>query len=416
MDATQALTSLGIAAGLGLLVGLQRERAHKPLAGFRSFALISVLGAVCALMAEAYGGWIVAAGLLAVTAALVIGNVIALRKPEDLGTGITTEVAAILMFAVGAYAVAGPPTVVVALGVGVAILLQEKERLHGLAAKLGDRDMRAILQFAAITFIILPLVPDESYGPYDALNPYHVWLMVVLVVGISLGAYVAYKVLGPRAGTLAGGLLGGAISSTATTVSYARGARGAGRAAEKAAAVVILLAGAIVYIRLLVEIAVVAPKFWSAAVGPLTAMLAASVIAAGAAWFAGFGDARELPERTNPTELRSALVFAGIYAVVLLAVAAANQELGGLGTYAVAAVSGLTDMDAITLSSSRLAARGQMEEGTAWRAIVIASLSNIVFKFGVVWGLGGPALGRRVAPYFGISVGAGVLVVALWPG
>jgi len=413
MEAIEAFKSLGIALLLGLLVGMQRERAEPRLAGIRTFALITLLGALSALAAASLGGWIVGAALVGVAAASVVGNLYTLKKTHD-EPGITSEVAILAMFAVGAYVVVGPREVAVAAGAAVAILLHAKAFLHGMVGKLGDRDVRAIMQFVLLTCIILPVVPNTTIGPYSVLNPHQVWLMVVLVVGISLAGYIAYKFLGSRNGIIVAGLLGGVISSTATTASWSRRTAQSPSSAG-GAALVIVIASSVVYIRLMAETWAVAPSFAPKAMGPLLVLLGVSLVLAALMWAMGCRDGDNMPEAQNPTELKSALVFAGIYAVVLVAAAAAKDSLGDRGLYAVAAVSGLTDMDAITISSSRLAGSGAAEASAAWRAIVLASMSNLAFKGAIALGIGGRHLGRWVAPIFGLELLTGAGLLLFWP-
>lgn len=415
---------LAVSLGLGLLVGLQRERTRPRLAGIRTYALITVLGTLSALLGLHFGGWVVAAALVGVAAAVAMGNALALRT-ESGNPGITSEIAILVMFGVGAYLAVGPREVAVAIGATVAIVLHAKPMLHGLAQRMGDRDMHAIMQFALISLIVLPALPDRGFGPWTVLNPHNIWLMVVLVVGISLVGYVAYKALGTGGGLLLAGVLGGLVSSTATTVSAARRAAGAanGPSASHAAAAVILLASTVVYGRLLVEIGAVAPQFLPRAAGPLAVMAGVSAATAAALWLGARRHGAELPPPSNPTELRSALVFGGIYAAVLLAAAAARQWIGPQGLFAVALVSGLTDMDAITLSVSRMTAGTAagadglppLDMALAWRAIVVAVMSNLLFKGAIAAALGGRALGGRVAALFGMQVAAGVALVLVWP-
>ena len=176
---------LGIALLLGLLVGIQRQHADAPLGGVRTFALITVFWALCAILADSHGGWVVAAGLLAVVAIAVVGKM-ASDSRSDARAGLTTAAAMLLMFAVGAYIPNGNWSVAIAVGGAVAILLQMKIEIHGLIARLSDTDIKAIMQFVLISFIILPVLPNRTFGWYDVLNPHEAWLMVVLVVGISL--------------------------------------------------------------------------------------------------------------------------------------------------------------------------------------------------------------------------------------
>ncbi len=412
-DATVAFQNLGISLLLGLLVGLQRERTSAELGGLRTFPLIAVLGTVSALLAGQFGGWIVAAALLGVVASVVIGNMHLLRTGNSQ-PGTTTEIAMLLMFAVGAYLVVGHREVAIAVGGGLAVLLQFKPELHGFAARLGDEDLRAIMQFVLISCIVLPILPNRAYGPFEVLNPFEIWLMVVLIVGISLGGYVAYKFLGQRAGTALSGILGGAISSTATTVSYSRRTANAAENASLAA-LVIVIASLVLYVRVLIEIAAVSPSFLSAAFGPVIAMMVFGVLPL---LIVGLFVRREPTaplEQKNPTELRSAMTFAGLYAVVLLALAAAKEYLGGEGLYLVAGLSGLTDMDAITLSTSRLVEAERLSAANGWRLIIVAAMSNLCFKGLMVGLLGHRKLFAQIVLYFGLSIAGGAVLLALWP-
>ena len=420
---------LGIALGLGLLVGLQRQRTHSALAGIRTFPLVTLLGTVAALLVEPLGtagAWLVGAGLLAVAAMAVIGNVVKLRAGAP-DPGLTTEMALLLMYGIGAYLVLGERAVAIALGGGVAVLLHHKEPMHNLAGRIGDEDFRAIIQFVLLSLVILPVLPDRTMGPYAVLNPHDIWRMVVLIVGIGLGGYIAYKLLGERAGTVVGGLLGGVISSTATTVSYARRSRLSGDkasgdevsgqgAAVGLATVVILIASTVVYGRVLLEMAVVARRAFTAMAPPLVAMLAITALVAAVAWVRYRPDRGAMPPQENPSELRPALLFALLYGGILLAVAAAKEHLGDRGLYAVAVLSGLTDMDAITLSTARLVDGDRLDAATGWRLILVASLANLVFKLGIVAVMGRRALLIRVATLFAAALAVGLLILFLWPG
>ena len=274
---TTFFSQLGISLVLGMLVGLQREwTEQRRMAGLRTFPLITVLGTVSAILATQFGGWIVGAGLLAVVAVLVVAKWSQLNH-DDTDHGTTTDMAVLLMFAVGALlAIENMTIVAVAIGAGVAVLLQFKPELHGIVHRLGAADLKGIMQFVLITCIILPVLPNRTYGPFDVLNPFETWLMVVLIVGMSLGGYITYKFFGQNAGILLGGFLGGAISSTATTVSSSRQARG-GQTRPAVAAIVILVASTVVFIRVLIEIAVVVgrtkPDFLRTAATPIVILM-----------------------------------------------------------------------------------------------------------------------------------------------
>ena len=410
----ETFSRLGVALGLGLLVGLQRQRTDARLAGFRTFPLVTVLGALCGLLAPSFGGWIVAVAFGGLALIIVGGNLPLRRAEEEERPGITTEVAMLVMFAVGAYLMAGSPAIATAVGGAVAVLLHLKPQMHTLAAKIGDRDFTAIMQFVLISLVILPVLPNRSYGPFLVLNPFKIWLMVVLIVGISLGGYIVYKFLGVRAGTWAGGVLGGLISSTATTVSLARRSKQSPQPSGLAA-FVILVASAIVFVRLGVLIGATAPQFVPAALVPLVVMFVVLALLGGWNLRGGAAGSSSMPEQENPTELKPAIIFGLLYAGVLLAVAAAREYFGQGGLYVVAVLSGLTDMDAITLSVTQMVNSGQISAGTGWRLILVAAMANLVFKAGTVAVLGERRLFWRVAVSFGIAAAAGAALLLFWP-
>jgi uncharacterized membrane protein (DUF4010 family) len=405
--------TLGISLGLGLLIGLQRERTEDRFGGIRTFPLISLFGTVCGMLGEAYGAWPVAAGVLAIFGTLVMANWSNAQRTER-EHGQTTEIAALLTFAIGAYLVLGDRAVA-ALTTGLAvILLHLKKPMHIFVQKMGPKDMAGIMQFVVISLVILPLLPNRAFDPLKVLNPFDIWRMVVLIVGLSLTGYIIYKLAGRTASAVLGGILGGLISSTATTISYSRRAQGA-PAAQALAAAVIVIASAVSYLRVLIEVSVIAPSKLGALFLPLmVALLWAGAIAVVA--FRGFRSQRdELPEPTNPAEIKSALVFGFLYALVTLGVTAVHQHFGSSALYVVATISGLTDMDALTLSLSRMVENNQLEPDRAWRLILAASLSNITFKGIVATCIGGWRFGRRLAPLFGAVLLGGMALIWLWP-
>lgn len=412
VDLAQSFLHLGLAVGLGLLVGLQRERSDSMLAGFRTFPLITVFGTIASLTSSVLGPWIVAAGLLALSGIVIVGNIAALRDPAR-HPGITTEVAILLMYGVGAYIPIGQIEVAIAVGAGVAVLLHEKERLHGLVAKLTESDLRSIMQFVLLALVILPTLPDRAFDRYGVLNPYKIWMMVVLIVGISFGGYICFKIFGGRAGTILGGVLGGLISSTATTVSYSRRAASS-QAASGIAVVIITIASGIVFARLYVELAVTAPAFIGITGPPVLVMLGSFVVLSAIAWYTYRGPAEELTVTESKSELKSAIVFGLLYAVVLFAAAAARESFGASGLYVIAAISGLTDVDAITLSSAELINQGMLDPATGWRLALVAATSNLVFKAGTVALLGPRVLFTRLAGYFAVAIGVAGVLIAIW--
>jgi uncharacterized membrane protein (DUF4010 family) len=406
---------LGIALGLGLLVGLQREYDNSDIAGIRTFPLITILGTVCAFLAQSLGTWVVVAGFLSLAGLVIGANLLKIRSTKP-GSGQTTEVAVLLMFAVGAYLAVGEKTVAVAIGGATAVLLHFKLPLVRLVERMGEKNLRVIMQFVLISLVILPVLPNETYGPYDVLNPHDIWLMVVLIVGIGISGYFAYKLFGKDAGTLLGGLLGGLISSTATTVSYSRRTQDAPDL-NKVAAFVIVAASTVAFVRVIVEIAVVAPQSFGQMAPPLGAVLVLMLLlSAGLYWWGNKRQEKEeMPEQENPAQLKSALIFGALYALVLLGIEAAKDYFGNAGLYAIALLSGLTDVDAITLSTSRLVNDESLAASMGWRLILVASLANLAFKGGMVAVLGTKKLLIIVAVPFGIAIAGGVLALWLWP-
>ncbi len=409
MDLTTAAARLGIALCLGLLVGLQRQRVNHPLAGLRTFGMIAVFGGVCALLGQSLGPWLVPAGLIASVACMLVG-VWRIGAQAD-GPQLTTVFAALIMYGVGAMSVLGDPILCAVVTGALTVLLHAKDRLHNLVAGLGAADVTAVMQFTLITLVILPILPDRAFGPYQVFNPREAWLLVVLIVTIGLGGYVAYKLLGSRAGTLLGAILGGLISSTATTVSYAR--RTAAGQGVGLAAMAIMLASAISAIRVIGIIIVVAPSqaavFWP----PLAILAGLMLVQAAGLWFTARDEHEGATEHKNPAQLGTALIFAGLYGVVLIGVAWARDTLGPNAIYGVAAASGATDMDAIALSTARLVQKAQLDPEVAWRAVVIGLLANAVFKAGAAAVLGSRHLAVLVGVMFGVVLAAGVLVIWL---
>ncbi|MCO6458181.1 MAG: MgtC/SapB family protein [Pirellulaceae bacterium] len=407
------IQQLAVALGLGLLVGFQREWTAPHVAGLRTFALITVLGTLVGQFVAEAGGWLISAGLVAVAAMLIVGGLVKFAGTEKR-PGLTTQIAALLMYLVGVAVALGRLELGIVVAGGTAVLLHWKRPLHTFVERIGEADARAIFQLVLIALVILPVLPDQSFDPYGVLNPFEIWLVVVLIVGISLGGYICYKFVGARAGTLVGGILGGLISSTATTVSYARRARRNPELIQLAAAV-ILIASTIVFGRVLVEVAVVAPDVFWDLVPPLAVMMGLMAVISGVLFLLRRGESAPPELDDDPSELRTAIVFGLLYAAVLFAVAAVKEHFGHQALYVVAGLSGLTDMDAITLSTAQMVSKQRLDADTGWRMILIGALSNLVFKAAAAGLLGGRWLLLRLAAAFGIALVGGTLLLVLWP-
>ncbi len=405
------MLGLAVALALGLLVGLQREYADKPI-GIRSFAMISVIGGMVGLFTVKYGGWVLASGLFALSIA-ILSHTYFVSKASGV-TGMTTELAAFAMFFVGALATSGELIIAVVLGGAVLLLLQWKTPMHAWVDRIGTVELGAIARFVLITLVILPILPNTAYGPYSVLNPQQIWLMVVLIVSLNLGGFVALKFAIGKGGALLSGVLGGLISSTATTASFSTRSRSESSLAPMAA-IVILVASALVYIRILVEIGVVAADLLPEIAGPVAAFMGIFVAVIGIQLIRFRKVQHDIEKPRNPAELKSAMSFALLYGLVLFVSAAANEYFGQSMLYPVALVSGLTDVDAITLSIGRLFSESRIDSDVAWRVIFVATLSNLAFKAGIVAVIGGARLRRRMLPVMASMTLIGFVGVWLWP-
>ncbi|MFW6092832.1 MAG: MgtC/SapB family protein [Pseudomonadota bacterium] len=410
------IIGLGLALGLGFLVGLEREWASRKPMGLRSFALIGLTGGLTGLLAQPWGGWVVAAGLLGVAGVavthLALHRAMIAGDAEDHGT--TTLMAALAIFLIGTACTSGYQPHAVVAGGTITILLHWKQPLHGWVERLGGDEFSAVIRFVLVTLVILPVLPNDTYGPYDVFNPFEAWLLVVLIVGMNLGGYIAFRLFSADSGAIAGGILGGLVSSTATTVSFSVMTR-RNEALAPSAALIILLASTVVYARIGVELLLVAPGLLPHAAAPLGAFTVV-MLAVSAALLPRVRRRRvALPEQENPARLHVALTFAALYTVIIFAVAAAQEHVGDDAIYAVAFVSGLTDVDAMTLSVAQLFQRGEVDADPAWRSIFLASLANLLFKIGAASVLGVPALRRYLLALGGGALIAGIAVLLLWP-
>jgi uncharacterized membrane protein (DUF4010 family) len=405
------LTGLAI----GLLLGLQREKTPSAKAGLRTFGLVGLFGTVAALVAEAVGNaWIVATGL-ALVGLMIVAAYHRSEEPEA-DSGTTTVIAVLLCYGLGVMVWHDRSQLAVSVAIVATLLLHFKTELHGLSARLSRQDVASILQFAVLTFVILPLLPDRGFGPYQVLNPHHVWLMVVLVSGVSLIGYLALRLVGTKRSLLLVGAFGGLVSSTATTLVYAREA-GARAAMLPVAGIIIVVANLMVLVRLAVVSIVVAPG----ALSVLLPVLAAGLVLGAALLARRYRDtlaAPELaaPQLSNPTSLRVAVGFGALYAVVLFVSAWLSERAGAGGLYAVAVVSGFVDVDAITLSSLSLFNAGSIGAGVAVVAVGLAFLAAAAFKLLLLGFLGGRAMLAQYGPLVAapaVGVAAGLLLFAL---
>jgi len=402
---------LAVALGIGLIVGLERgwktreQHGGSRPAGLRTFAIAALGGGVLAAASLPDRFVVLAAGTLVVGALIVAAYVIASREQRDFG--MTTELALLATFGLGAVAVLGAPVEAAAAAIVMTLLLGFKTEFHAAIEKLDRQELNATLQLAAIAAVLLPLLPNRDVGPWGAVNPRVVGVLVLLIAALSYVGYFAVRMLGARLGLTLTALFGGLSSSTAVTVAYARRARtehehgavlGAG----------IALAAATMVPRLAIELAAVnrsllaalAPTFAVLMLVPLAAVFYLVVRRRG---HSPPGDVK----LSNPLELRAAGGFGALLIVLFVAAEGLRRVLGDAGTYSVAAIAALLDVDAVTLALAEDAASGALEPATAQRAIALAALVNTGAKAVLAAALGGTAMLRSASLVLGLALVAG---------
>ena len=402
---------LFLAIGLGALVGLEREQSESggAFAGSRTFPLIALYGAVVQAFFPAVLP--LAVGTLAVP--LTVAYVGKMWYKDDIG--LTTLIAALVTVVLGAMAMHSDRGAVVAIiaGGAVTVLLSVKDPIHEFADRIEENERRASAKFILVVLVVLPALPDRPLDVLYGLNPRFVWLMVVFVTGLGFVAYVLGQTLGPERGIALTGIVGGFVSSTATTVSMAEKTT-QNTTLYHVCAFAVVTASIVMFPRALIEIAVVNPDLLPTVALPLGAMTVVGAVAAGVLYWRTASDETVEPEELkNPFRLRPALLFGVVFAVVLLISESANEWFGTSGVYATAFFSGLADVDAMTITLSRLAAEGTISTQVATTGIVIAAIANTFVKVALAWALGTDKLGRLVAIVLGVVVLSGLAFLVI---
>jgi uncharacterized membrane protein (DUF4010 family) len=414
VDGIPALERLAVALLVGFLIGLERERAEARkaralFAGVRTFPLIALAGAAPMLVAGVAGTALLVTSFVAVAAVAIVSYV---RTSRRGAVGATTEIAAVATFLLGALAGAGGFVVAGAAGVTVAVLLAAKPRLEAFSRALTSEEVTAVLELAVISVIVLPILPDRGFGPWEVLNPRQIWIVVVLVSALSFAGFVLNRLLGEGRGLLATGALGGLVSSTAVTMAMAARSHGDERLARPAAG-----AAAIASTIMCVRIGVLAGAADVSVLPLLLPVLAAmGVTGAAGAWFLGRSGNVEPEVKTdkvaNPFSLRAALGFAAVYAAVLLIVRGGQQLFGESGLLVAAALAGFADVDAPTIAFTRFGSTGGSWQVAA-AAITVAAVSNTLVKLGLAVGLGAGRFRWLTATVLGVmgALGAAVGII-----
>ena len=417
MDTFELFERMSVALAVGLLIGLERgwqaraELDGERAAGLRTFALSGLLGGVWGVIAAHYpnSGGVLALALAftAFSAGIVVFMLRELARENSYSA--TSAVAAMLTFGLGALAAIGEHQAAAAAGVVTAVLLALKSMLHGWIKRLTWEELRSALVLLAMTFIMLPLLPDRTVDPWGSLNPYALWLMTILIAAMSFAGYTAIKMTGDDRGILLTGIAGGLVSSTAVTLSLARFSRD-NPGQERILVAGMLAASATMMARVLVIVGIV-NKSMLMNVGP-AALVAGLVLAAGALVL------RRRPRRegthgngiavSNPFDLATVLKFGLLLAVISFGAKVATMMAGQAGAYVLAAASGIADVDAISLSMAQLGG-GAITATTGGNAILIALGVNTLVKVGMSWAAGGARIGRWMAVISGLAIVAGVV-------
>lgn len=409
-------SDFGTALLLGALIGIEREKRNARdgfgIAGLRSFIMLAQVGAVAGYLASSLAmPWLLPTTLLATGGIVTAGYLVAARaRPDQLG--LTTELASLVTVLLGALATSGHRDLAASLGVGTAALLAYKQSLHELVGRLGFDDLLVGLRFLFAAFLVLPILSDEAIDPWGAIRLYKLWLLVLLISGLSLVGYVATRWLGQGRGIAITALTGGLVSSTAVTLTFAKQSREDG-AHHGTLAGGVLLAWSVMFARVLVAAAVVNRELLWPMLLPFATMTV--VCGACAAWLLVRGRNGE-PLRAdavplkNPFSLLAACKFALLFAAVQLLLAIGREYLPQSGVYAIAAIAGLSDVDAITLSMAEHARGDATQIQVAVIAIAIASLANTLVKATIASSTG-RGIGRPVWIGTACVVAAGAVVM-----
>ena len=404
---------LGIALAIGLLIGLERGWRSRDLsegmrvAGLRTHGMISLLGGLSGILAQQVDAFLMGFVFLGLTSVLMLAYSKSLDKFQDFS--ITGVIASLITFTLGALTVFGHITLASASAVVITALLSFKPLLHGWLKKLEQEELNATLKLLLISVVILPILPDQGYGPWDAFNPYHIWLMVVLIAGISYLGYFAIRIVGNQHGPVLTGALGGLVSSTAVTLNLSKLSKQQ-PGMENVLAAGILTACATMFARTLLLTSVINPDLSRALLPALLVMTFFTYFVAFLLW-KNRREFQGIDEITleNPFQLVMAMKFGAFLVIILLLSKILKVYFGDMGTYFLAATAGLADVDPITLSMAQMSKDG-LEVSVAAKAILIAVSVNSGIKSIFSRVIGGWNLSLRVGGTLLGAVIAGLLI------
>ncbi|MCB0718505.1 MAG: MgtC/SapB family protein [Bacteroidetes bacterium] len=414
---------LAVAAGVGMLIGFQREFAFRIegeeskgeflFGGVRTLTLMGILGFMLAATGDAVQQtYLVPAAVLVIGALISVSYFYSSRNGQH---GLTSEVAGVLVLILGIYSYEGSILVVAATGVAAAAVLASKEKTRGFVNRLTETDIQAFVIFSVLAVIFLPLLPHAgpTTEPFTVLKPFRIGLMIVLISGVNFLGYVMTKIFGPGRGIGIAGAVGGLVSSTAVTLSLGRRSKVSPHLARHLA-IGIVVSWSIMFVRMILEISAINPSLLPSVVPPLVAAGVASLLYGLVLYFRESADAVvDSTQYRNPMDLTPALTFGALFAVVLLIANAAHLYLGNAGLYASAVVSGVADVDAITLSMSELS-RDSLSASVATTAIVLAAATNTIVKGIIAAAVGGKEIRRIILPGAVLIAAATVAPILVW--
>lgn len=414
MNELQNFKLLGIALAIGLLIGLERGWRTRDkgegmrIAGLRTYGLIALLGGLLGILAQQTGILLLGFAFLSLTSVLLVAYSKSLSKFEDYS--ITSLIASLVTFTLGALTVFGHTTLASATAVVITLLLGFKPLLHGWMNKLEQRELEATFKLLLISVVMLPILPDRGFGPWDAINPYLIWWMVVLIAGISYLGYFAIRIVGFRHGSVLTGVFGGLVSSSALTLNLSRFSR-VRPGMQNALAAGILMACGTMFARVLLLTSILNPALFQKLIPALALMCVLTYSIAFLLW----KNAREFQGNEemrleNPFQLGMAIKFGGFLVGILLLSKLLQIYYGDLGAYMLAAASGIADVDPITLSMAQLSKEG-LALDVAENAILIAVAVNSLIKSIIAFVIGDKALGFRVGATLALAVIAGSTLV-----
>ncbi len=392
---------LAIAVLIGAFIGLEREhsRPHdeKTFAGIRTFPLISILGFTAALIASITTIWVYAAVFIGFSSLVTSAHIFSAKKGR---LGGTSEISTLLVFVLGSLVYWNFMILAAVITVIIALFLTLKIQLHRFVGKINEEDLYATLKLALITVIVLPLLPDKTYGPLNVLNPRLIWYMVIFISGISFVGYILIKFYGKDKGIAITGLMGGLVSSTAVTFSLSKKSKAnANLSGEFGTG--IILASSVMFPRVFIIILVLnnslVPEVW-------LPLMIFSIVGGIISYFISKKfkhEKHEAIDLKNPFELRSALLFGVVFGVIIFVSKAAEVYMGAGGIYVASGLGGLTNIDAIVLSLAKLSKNG-INIKTAGAALILALIANTIFKAIITITLGSKELKRYTLPGFGV--------------